>query len=158
VSLDRKKISSNKDAGRAIDLLPRIRQRECNYGIDTVDIHVSDKCVDNGAERQADEKNGGSNMSVKPSTMKRRSRSSDKRDQASFRKDSNWVIDIQRVCDSNGMQETIQLRNRLPLESEAFEVIVVQCVNKASVYCLLTRWLLLHNYITLSPIQFLYQL
>jgi len=25
-------------------------------------------CIDNGAERQADEKNGGSNMSVKPST------------------------------------------------------------------------------------------
>jgi len=44
-------------------------------------------------------------MSVKPSTTKRGSRSSDKRDQASFRKDSNRVIDIQRVCDSNGMRE-----------------------------------------------------
>lgn len=63
--------------------------------------------IDNGATKErADEENGRSNTPVKSSTMKQRSRSySDKRDQASFRKDSNRVIDIQRVCDSNGMQE-----------------------------------------------------
>ena len=82
--------------------------------------------IDNGANKErADEKNGGSNMPVKPSTMKWRSRSSNKKDQVSFRKDSNWIIDIQRVCDSNGMQELFNWETDYRSKRETFKVIAV---------------------------------
>lgn len=107
--LDRKEISLNKDTGE------RGSHRSfAAYSATRVVIAVSIpsifmsviNCIDNGAvEGRADEKNR--HAQTRPWNRARWSEEISFhiriRDQASFRKDR--VIDIQRVCDSNGMQE-----------------------------------------------------